>query len=205
MWNDIPWGEKDSDGDVIDQAGFCWQVVETNKLELLKWAREVKHCEWNAMTIAAAAAKGNLEMLKYCFSNDCPYDEKQACKHAAIEGHLDCLRFLFDKVKPSRETVEEASRRAAGKGHTDILKYCVEERKIFDVVKLSCVTAAAKFGQLDCIKYLIEEARAPLDQWFYIASARYDEHTECVNYLQEKGCPEPTDEQYAWFVENVHL
>ena len=67
------------------------------------------------------------------------------------------------------------------------------------------MTAAAKFGQLDCIKYLIEEARAPLDQWGYIASARYDEHTECVNYLQEKGCPEPTDEQYAWFVEDVHL
>ena len=55
------------------------------------------------------------------------------------------------------------------------------------------------YGQLDCLKYLLEEAKAPLDQWCYIAFARYDEHTECVNYLQEKGCPEPTDEQYAWF------
>ena len=26
---------------------FCWQVAETNKLELLKWAREEKKCEWD--------------------------------------------------------------------------------------------------------------------------------------------------------------
>ena len=51
-----------------------------------------------------AAFKGNLEMLKYCFSNECPCDEEESCKLAAIGGHLDCLRFLFDKVKPSRET-----------------------------------------------------------------------------------------------------
>ena len=204
-WNHVPWGNIDNGGYVMDQAWFCAEVAGTNKLEFLKWAREVKHCEWNAMTIAAAAIKGNLEMLKYCFSNDCPYDEKEACKHAAIEGQLDCLRFLFDKVKPSRETEEKAAIQAAGKGHTDIVKYCVEERKMSDRVKYGCVTAAAKFGQLDCIKYLLEEAKVPLDQWGYIASARYDEHTECVNYLQEKGCPEPTDEQYAWFVEDVHL
>ena len=205
VWNNMLWGEKSQSGRVIDQAWFCKEVAFTNKLEFLKWAREVKHCEWDEKTITVAALIGNLEMLKYCFSNDCPYDEKEACKHAAIEGQLDCLRFLFDKVKPSRETEEKAAIQAAGKGHTDIVKYCVEERKMSDRVKYGCVTAAAKFGQLDCIKYLLEVARAPLDQWGYIASARYDEHTECVKYLQEKGCPEPTDEQYAWFVEDVHL
>ena len=205
MWEYVPWGNIDNGGYVMDQAWFCAEVAGTNKLEFLKWAREVKHCEWNAMTITGAANKGNLEMLKYCFSNDCPYDEKEACKHAAIEGQLDCLRFLFDKVKPSRDTEEDTADRAAIGGHVDILKYCVEERKMSDRVKYGCVTAAAKFGQLDCIKYLLEVARAPLDQWGYIASARYDEHTECVKYLQEKGCPEPTDEQYAWFVEHVHL
>jgi len=74
-WNNMDWGEKDRDGDVIDQAWFCAQVAGTNKLELLKWAREVKDCEWDEWTITAVARTGNLEMLKYCFSNDCPYDE----------------------------------------------------------------------------------------------------------------------------------
>ncbi len=204
-WNHMPWGNIDNGGNVMDQAWFCAEVAGTNKLEFLKWAREVKHCEWNEWTIIEAARKGNLEMLKYCFSNDCPYDEKEACKHAAIEGQLDCLRFLFDKVKISRDMERYAAQLAAAYGRINIVKYCVEERKMSEEVKESCVTAAAKFGQLDCLKYLSEEAKAPLDQWCYIASARYDEHTECVNYLQEKGCPEPTDEQYAWFVEHVHL
>jgi len=112
-WNNIPWGEKDGEGNVIDQAWFCEGVAGTNKLEFLKWAREVKHCEWDEETIKEAAHKGNLEMLKYCFSNDCPCDEKESCGQAAIKGHLDCLRFLVDKVKPSRETEEKAALLAA--------------------------------------------------------------------------------------------
>jgi len=105
------------------------QVAQTNKLELLKWAREVKHCEWDEKTITVAALIDNLEMLKYCFSNECPYDEEESCKAAAGEGHLDCVRFLFDKVKPSRETEKEAAGQAAAYGHVDILKYLRRRKK----------------------------------------------------------------------------
>ncbi|CCO20482.1 PREDICTED: similar to predicted protein [Bathycoccus prasinos] len=202
MWNNFPWGKKDDEGNVADQANFCYQVATTNKLGLLKWAREVKHCEWNEWTISWAAFKGNLEMLKYCFSNGCPYNEKDACELAAFKGHLDCLRFLFDKVKPSRDTERYAAIQAACGGHVDILKYFVEERKIHEEVKGVCVANAARFGHFDCLKYLIEEAKAPLDSWDVIAYARYHEHSECENYLLEKGYPEPTDEDYARFAKS---
>mgnify|MGYP001491551379 FL=1 len=185
----------------MDQAWFCGQVATTNKIELLKWAREVKQCEWDEETINVAAHEGNLEMLKYCFSNDCPCDEKKACKHAAAGGNLDCLRFLFDKVEPSRDTEREAAIQATCGGHVDILKYFVEERKISEEVKIGCVANAAMYGHLDCLKYLVEEAKAPLNYWRYIANARYHEHPECENYLLERGCPEPTDEEYARFVD----
>ena len=200
-WNNMPWGEKDGDGEVLDQAWFCSGVAATNKLEFLKWAREVKQCEWDEETIKMAAAIGNLEMLKYCFSNGCPCDEEESCKQAALKGHLDCLRFLFDQVEPSRETEEDAAHQAAGKGHTDILKYFVEERKIPDVLKSDCMCNAALYGRLDCLKYLVEEAKVPFNDWQDIALARFREHTECENYLLEKGCPEPTDEQYAALIE----
>ncbi|CAL6412390.1 unnamed protein product [Bathycoccus prasinos] len=201
MWECVPWGGKDNARYVMDQAWFCAEVAGTNKLEFLKWAREVKHCEWDEKTIKVAAAIGNLEMLKYCFSNNCPYDEK-SCIHAACKGHLDCLRFLFDKVKPSRETEKEAAGQATGAGHVEILKYLVEERKISDEFKNDCVYNATGYGQLDCLQYLVEEAKAPLNYWQHVAYARYKEHHDCVNYLLEKGCPEPTDEQYAKFVED---
>ncbi|CAL6357931.1 unnamed protein product [Bathycoccus prasinos] len=202
VWNNMAWGEKSKSGRVKDQAWFCMAVAGTNKLEFLKWAREVKQCEWDEKTIKVAAARGILEMLKYCFSNGCPCDEEALCKHAALKGHLDCLRFLFDKVKPSRETEEEVALLAAGKGRIDILKYFVEERKIADVVKSDCVYSTAGLGHFDCLKYLVEEARAPLNDWQDIAWARYNEQPDCLNYLLEKGCQEPTDEEYAEFVEN---
>ena len=200
VWNHMPWGNIDNGGDVVDQAWFCKEVAFTNKLEFLKWAREVKQCEWDEWTINTAAHKGNLEMLKYCFDNDGPYDEKEAYTRAVNEGHLDCLRFLFDKVKPSRETEEEVVQIIALNGRVNILKYFVEERKISDALKLDCVATATMYGKLDCLKYLIEEAKVPLNDWRFIAFTRYKEHHECLYYLQEKGCPEPTDEQYAWFL-----
>ena len=201
VWNHMPWGEKFKNGSVIDQAWFCVGVARTNKLEFLKWAREVKHCEWDEWSINQAAFKGNLEMLKYCFSNGCPCDEREACGQAAAGGHLDCLRFLVDKVEPSRDTEKEAALQAAAYGHLDIVKYFVEERKISDDLKPYCVATAAMHGRLDCLNYLVEEAKTPLNRWEYIANARYYEHPECENYLLEKGCPEPTDEQYVQYVQ----
>ena len=202
-WNHMPWGEKFEDGTVRDQAWFCSEVALTNKLEFLKWAREVKHCEWDEWTINQATFKGNFEMLKYCFSNGCPCDEERSCEQAAIEGHLDCLRFLFDKVEPSRDTEEDAAIQATCRGHVEIVKYFVEERKISEEVKIGCVANAAMYGHLDCLKYLVEEAKVPLLHWEDIAFVRYWKHPDCENYLLEKVCPEPTDEQYADFAESV--
>jgi len=75
--------------------------------------------------------------------------------------------------------------------------------KISEEIKIACAVTAAMYGQLDCLKYFVEEAKAPLDNWQYIAYARYKERPDCENYMREKGCPEPTDEDYNWFVEEA--
>ena len=81
-----------------EERDFCYEVAETNKLELLKWAREEKKCEWDEGTINAAADQGNLEMVKYCVANECPIDE-EACAYAAENGHLEVLKYLREEVK----------------------------------------------------------------------------------------------------------
>ena len=68
LWSGYLWNE----------TSFCIRVALTNKLELLKWAREEKQCEWDYGTIYAAASQGNLEILKYCVANECPINE-DAC------------------------------------------------------------------------------------------------------------------------------
>jgi len=180
-WNNINWGvHKFADGVVIDQAGFCTEVAYTNKLELLKWVLEEKKCEWNEKTIKVAASLGNLEMLKYCFAKmDIAYDEKQSCCFAAAQ-------------------------KAAEYGQLDILKYFFEVKKISDPIKQSCVRCSTSTGYVDCLKYMVEEAKVPLDDdWRPVAFARYFKQTECLHYLREKGCPEPTDIEYGVMVQLI--
>ena len=66
-----------------DERDFCEKVARTNKLELLKWIREEKKCEWDYKTINAAACQGNLEMVKYCVAKKCPGDE-WVCAYACL-------------------------------------------------------------------------------------------------------------------------
>ena len=201
-WNNMEWGKKYIDGRVRDQACFCWQVAATNKLEFLKWVREVKKCDWDEETINVAARIGNLEMLKYCFAHDCPCDERDSCVQAARNGHLDCLRFLLDKLKPSPGTKRMMTIDAAGCGHLNILKYCIEEKKITDWL-LDYIISAAGQGKLTCLKYLVEEVKAPLLSVHLVSAARYKEQHECENYLLEKGAPEPTDQEYEDFLRQI--
>ena len=203
LWNNIDWGEdKLNDGTVVNEAWFIWQIAMMNKLEFLKWAREVKKCEWDEETINTAARIGNLEMLKYCFAHDCPCDERDSCVQAARNGHLDCLRFLLDKLKPSPGTKRMMTIDAAGCGHLNILKYCIEEKKITDWL-LDYIISAAGQGKLTCLKYLVEEVKAPLLSVHLVSAARYKEQHECENYLLEKGAPEPTDQEYEDFLRQI--
>jgi len=104
---------------------FCREVAWTNKLELLKWAREEKKCKWDEGTINAAARQGNLEMVKYCVANECPIDE-WACENAARNGHLEVLKYLHEEVKAPWDS--STAYLAARNGHLHILEYLVERK-----------------------------------------------------------------------------
>jgi hypothetical protein len=169
---------------------FCEQVADTNKLELLKWAREEKKCKWDCNTIDAAACHGNLEMVNYCVANECPVDEN-ACAQAAKNGHLECLKYLREEVK-APWTYHTASW-AAKNGHLHILEYLVE-RKYDQYSEGACMFAAMR-GHLDCLKYLHETAKWPWDSQA-VRLAHENNQTECVQYLLDNNCPLPWDWRY---------
>ncbi len=173
-----------------DERSFCWRVAKTNKLELLKWAREEKKCEWDEWTIRAAAHHGNLEMVKYCVENECPI-EWSACAYAADGGHLECLKYLREEVKAPWDFLTSAW--AAESGHLHILEYLVE-RKYDQYSEYAC-ELAAKYGQLDCLKYLRETAKAPWD-YYAVREAHENNHPECLQYLLDNDCPLPPGWRY---------
>jgi hypothetical protein len=174
----------------MDETYFCSRVAETNKLELLKWAREEKKCKWNVATINMAAKQDNMEMLKYCVANECPIDE-WACAYAAENGRLEVLKYLREKVKAPWDFRTAAF--AAYDGHLHILEYLVDRKyDEFDVE--ACVCAAAN-GHLDCLKYLHETAKAPWDEGT-LEGAHENNHPDCVQYLLDTNCPLPPGWRY---------
>jgi hypothetical protein len=102
---------------------FCSEVAKTNKLELLKWAREEKKCKWDELTINAAARQGNLEMVKYCVANECDIGT-WACADAAKNGHLECLKYLHEEDTAPWDWVTASW--AARYGHLHILEYLLD-------------------------------------------------------------------------------
>ncbi|CAL6424408.1 unnamed protein product [Bathycoccus prasinos] len=175
---------------IWSEGHFCSKVAETNKLELLKWAREEKKYRWNKWTIQAAAHHGNLEMLKYCVANKCPVDEV-ACLHAAENGDLECLKYLREEAKAPWHSYTADG--AALNGHLHILEYLFE-RKFDEYDHWACKFAARK-GHLDCLKYLHETAKAPWNYWA-VREAHENNQTECLRYLLDNNCPLPPGWRY---------
>ena len=173
-----------------DESSFCFRVAKTNKLELLKWAREEKKCTWNSRTINAAAEQGNLEMVKYCVANECHINEL-ACVCAASEGHLECLKYLREEVKAPWDS--RTASWAAGSGHLHILEYLVDRK--YDEYDEEACEFAADGGHLDCLKYLHETAKAPWDPSAVLV-AHENDHPECVQYLLDNNCPLPRNWRY---------
>ena len=176
---------------------FCSEVARTNKLEFLKWAREEKKCEWDEVTIETAALQGNLKMVKYCVANECPIEES-ACACSALNGQLECLKYLHEEAKAPWNS--DTASWAANDGHLHILEYLVE-RKYDKYSEMACANAA-KYGHLDCLKYLRETAKAPWDSWTvrvaHLATrfAHENNQTERVQYLLDNDCPLPPGWRY---------
>ena len=189
-WEHFPWGTVGKDGLRMYETDFCIRVAETNKLELLKWAREEKQCKWNEWTINVAARQGNLEMVQYCVANECPINA-MACSSAAKNAHLEILKYLREEGESPWDSVTASW--AALSGHLHILEYLVERK--YDKYNEGACQLAAENGHLDCLKYLRETAKAPWDEEA-VRFAHKNNQTECLQYLLDNNCPLPSGWRY---------
>jgi len=186
-------------------TSFCHKLARTNKLELLKWAREEKGCViWDVKTIYAAIKQGNVNMLKYCYENGCPTSSVM-CERAAEEGHLHILKYLHEDAQVDWEGKSKSGSvavAAARKGHLHILKYLAE--KNYDITKPKACEEAAKNGRLECLKHLREVNNAPWDQSVGEHAAE-KAHLHILKYLSEARYPYFKASACARAAENGHL
>ena len=130
-WEHYQWQGRDENGiydidDEKNQEYFCSRVASTNNLEFLKWAREVKRCNWDSRTIKRAVKLGNLTMVEYCVENGCPFDAK-TYRSAAKAGHLEILMYLREEKGCPYwyfPTIQSASIIE----NIDCMKYCIKQQ-----------------------------------------------------------------------------
>lgn len=76
-------------------------AAEGRQLEVLQWMRspkaENKKCPWNEQVCHACADNGNLEMLEWAREQGCPWNEDLMPEKAVAGGHLEVLKYAFDK------------------------------------------------------------------------------------------------------------
>ena len=77
-------------------------------------------------------------MVKYCVAKKCPIN-RWACADAAVNGHLECLKYLREEVKAPWDY--DTASWAAKNGHLHILEYLVE-RKYDKYERMACWLAA---------------------------------------------------------------
>ena len=106
-WENKSWWS----GYLWNETSFCLQVAKTNKLELLKWAREEKKCKWDLRTATWAHQNGHLHILEYLIESKFDKYDEVACQFAAGNGLLDFLKYLA-RNRQSRVELFGRTRRA---------------------------------------------------------------------------------------------
>jgi len=93
---------------------------------------------------------GNLDCLKYCHENGCPWYE-DTCSSAAKNGHFECLKYAHEN---DCSWCEETCSSAVSNGHLKCLKYAHEND--CELLADNLCSIAALNGHLECLKYAYE-------------------------------------------------
>ena len=209
-WDHFPFGKKTRFGQKMDKSYFLRNAARPKKLELLRWAREEKKCEWSKgfcqyLVAGYYDVEEHVKLLRYCCDNGCPLD-KGTCSVAAQFGDIKLLRYLLDEKRLPYEDHPDMwdwMGYAAESNHVEVMKYLVWEKDCSWWTIRNGVERAIKQDLVEAVQFLVEEADAP-HEWQFIAQAKAFRNYSCLNYLRKKGFPEPTEEQYNSYRNAFH-
>jgi hypothetical protein len=154
--------------------------------------------EFKYTTCWEAAGQGDLEELKLMHQAGYPlfrqrtfYEQNNSALSAAVNGHLDCLRYAHEN---GCQWHISTTGYAASKGFIDCLKYAHQNGAQLNV--FTTVGAAAN-GHLDCLSYAHKNGCVwdESTTWW----AALNGHFDCLRYAHENGCDwgEKTPEKAA--------
>ena len=131
----------------IWKASYCSTAADAGQLEVLKWLRS-NNCPWDKETCNRAVTGGYLEVLQWVRQEGCPWDGTTSLRAAAC-GRLEIFKWVIQEGCP---WTKDAFSVAAGCGHCPIIEFAVQNNYELDL--LGCLRGATKWGYLTVLEYL---------------------------------------------------
>lgn len=101
---------------------------------------------------------GHLDALKYIYEKGADISSfvDEHVRDAAYGGHLDIIKFLIVNVAKIRWGLDDALKWAASKGHLDTVEFLVSQGSKVTASGNYALRRAAEFGHLQVVKFLCE-------------------------------------------------
>lgn len=199
-------------------ANFTEKAVEAGNIDVLKWVIS-ENCAMPCSAILQAVRQDRKDMFLLLREAGCPVPTC-VCKHAALKGHLELLKWLHEEQGCRIDRLEDYHSTCIVDER--ILKYLSDHRAIdFTTYTINAMEWAARRGNLRLARWLVDvlltEGRTIPWNGLIMAYALWednplrtsqDEHIfdeRFVDWARALGCPEPTPRDWEIFHQNEWL
>ena len=197
-------------------ANFTEKAVEAGNIDVLKWVIS-ENCAMPCRAILHAVKQDRKDMFLLLREAGCPVPTC-VCKHAALKGHLELLKWLHKDLGLRIDGWEDYdSTCIVDEG---ILRYLSDHRAIdFTIYTINAMEWAARRGNLRLAKWLVDvlqtEGRTMPWNGLMMAYALWEDNPlrkrqdanifdeRFVDWARAQGCPEPTPHDWEIYYRDV--
>jgi hypothetical protein len=148
-------------------------------------------CEKEDMTLLLLLAlRGYLSVLQRIHGLGCLLDE-DACAYAVYNGHIDTLKWLRSRIRPSSECKKKMCQLAFQNGHLEILKWLRTQDDITDLWNAQTIACVVEQGHLEMLKWMrAQDPPCPWDKQACVY-AIWNDQFEILKWLRSQDPPCP--------------
>ncbi|EFA78202.1 hypothetical protein PPL_08852 [Heterostelium album PN500] len=168
---------------MVDLSTISFNIFDvaapSGNLSLLELLHQVGYSQRpTSQAVDRAAQAGHLEVIRFIFEKYNVNGTSQATEAAALLGHLNVVKYLTEVMRTP--STWKALDNAAFNGHFDVVRYLKENRT--EGCTVYAIDTASSGGHLDVIKYLMENSTVGFTNTAINSAAR-EGHLELFKYL----------------------
>lgn len=180
----------------VDEAILA--AIRADEIDVVKTILDTQQMENMYSFLMYAIRTGNLAMVQLLRAKCENVDNDEPFQEAVSYGHLNVVRFLYDKGCDLWADDDYAIKQAARFGYLDVIRYLHEQGADISADFNTPLQLAAANGHLDVIRYLHANGVDILASNHYTITepAKYD-HLDVIRFLHQNGFDINTNDNLA--------